>query len=62
MLGICEPSDVEERLVVDVGTAVRGVSNRSPALDTVDRVSNIRAGDEGAVGLDDIYSSISCLN
>jgi hypothetical protein len=50
MLGICEPRDVEERLVVDVGIAVGRVSNRSPALDTVDRVSNIGAGDEGAVG------------
>lgn len=43
MLAICERSDVEERLIVHVGIAVGGVSNKSPKLDTIDRVTDVCA-------------------
>lgn len=47
MLGICEPRNVEKRLIINVGIAVSGVMRGSPALDPIDRVTDVRAGSNG---------------
>lgn len=62
MLSVCKPCDVEEQLIVNIGSEVGGVSNRSPALDTIDRITDVRASGENEGSFDDIYSNISGLN
>jgi hypothetical protein len=62
MLAIRESLDDEERLVVNVGTPVRRVSNSSPNFVTVDRVSGICTGGEVESGLDNVYSDIAGFN
>ena len=49
MLDICEPRDIEERLIVNVGIAVSGVMRGSPALHAIDRETDVRAGGMGGV-------------
>ncbi len=62
MLAICERSYVEERLIVHVGIAVGGVSNKSPKLDTIDRVTDVRASGRDVFGYGGVYCDIPSLN
>ena len=62
MLAICERSDVEERLIVHVGIAVGGVSNKSPKLDTIDRVTDVRASSGDVFGYGGVYFNIPSFN
>ena len=62
MLNIIETRDVEEPLIVNIGSSVDGVSNSSPAFDTINRITDVRASGEGERSFYDIYSNISGLN
>lgn len=62
MFAICERSDVEERLIVHVGIAVGGVSNKSPKLDTIDRVTDVCASGRDVFGYGGVYFNIPNLD
>lgn len=62
MLDICESRYIEEQLIVSVGIEVSGVPNSSSALNTIDRVTDVRASGEDEGGFYDVYSSIPGLN
>jgi hypothetical protein len=62
MLAICERSDGEERLIVNVGIAVGRVSNRRPELDTIDRVTDICASGSDIFWYSGVYCNIPNLN
>ena len=62
MFAICERGDVEEGLVVNVGIEVGGVSNKSPKLDTIDRVADVRASGKDVFGYGGVYCDIPSLN
>jgi len=61
MLAICERSDTEERLIVNVGIAVDGVSNSRAKLDTIDRVTDIRASGRDVFWCSGVYCDIHGL-
>ena len=62
MLAIRERRNAEQRLIVNVGIAASGVSNKSPKLDTIDRVTDARAGGSDVFGFCSVYSNIPGLN
>ena len=62
MLAICERSDVKEGLIVSVGIAVGGVSNKSPKLDTTDRVTDVRPSGRDVFRYGSVYCNIPSLN
>jgi len=62
MLAICEGGDAEERLIVNVGIAVGGVSISRPKLDIIDRVTDIRASDRDISWCSGIYCDIHGLH
>ena len=62
MPAICEGGDAEERLIVNVGIAVDGVSNSRPKLDAIDRVADIRASGRDLFWCSGIYCDIHGLH
>jgi len=70
MLGIRKLRDVEERLVISVGiessgdTRVSGVSKKSPAFDTIDRVTDVdlHTREEDGDDIGGVYGNVSGLN
>ena len=62
MLAICERGDVEERLIVSVGIAVGGVSNKSPKLDITDRVTDVCPSGRDVFGYGGVYCNVPNLN
>jgi hypothetical protein len=62
MLGIVEPLNGEERLVVNVGIEVSRISNESPTSGAINEIANVRACGKSAVGVDDVYSDVPGLN
>jgi len=60
VLDICQPRNIKERLIVNVGVMAFRVSNSSPAWDTIDRIVDVRVGDKA--GSDYVDGNISDLN
>lgn len=62
MLATCERSDADERLIVNIGIAAGGVTKSRPELDTIDRVTDVRASGKDVFWCSGVYCNILGLN
>lgn len=62
MLATCERSDANERLIVNIGIAAGGVSKSRPKLDTIDRVTDVRASGRDVFWRSGVYCNIPGFN